>query len=62
MLLPRLFGVLVAVLVVGGVIAYFLTRDRKYLGFSWLVFRVAVYLALLVMVLLVLERIAVLGF
>jgi hypothetical protein len=59
MWLLRLLGVLAALSVAGGVGAYLLTRDPKYLQFSWRVFRYAVIVALLVFALLILERVAV---
>jgi hypothetical protein len=59
MLLMRLLGVLVLLTVGGGIAAYLLTRNPKYLHFSWRIFRYAVIVALLVFALLVLERVAV---
>ena len=59
MFILRLIAVLVVIAVGGGVVAYLLTRDRKYLAFSWRVFRYSLIVALLVFVLLVLERVAV---
>jgi len=45
------------VLVAGsGVVLYLLTRDRKYLGFAFRVFKYALVFALLVFGLLILER------
>ena len=55
----RLLAVLAALSVAGGVGAYLLTRDRKYLQFSWRVFRYAVIVALIAFALLILERVAV---
>ena len=59
MWLLRLLGVLTLIAVGGGVLAYVLTRNAKYLNFSWRVFRAAVVVALLVFALLILERVAV---
>ena len=59
MWLLRLLGVLTLITVGGGIVAYVLTRDARYLGFSWRVFRYAVIVALLVFALLILERVAV---
>ena len=59
MLLMRLLGVLVLLTVGGGIAAYLLTRNPKYLRFSWQVFRYAVIVALLIFALLVLERVAI---
>ena len=55
----RLLGTLTLLLVGGGVGAYLLTRNSKYLFFSWRVFRYAVMMALLVFGLLILERVMV---
>ncbi len=59
MWLLRLLGVLTALTVAGGVGAYLLTRNQKYLQFSWRLFRYAVIVALLIFALLILERVAV---
>ncbi len=59
MWLLRLLGVLVLIAVAGGVAAYLLTRNTKYLFFSWRVFRFAVFVALMIFGLLILERLAV---
>ncbi|MDR2112365.1 MAG: hypothetical protein LBQ62_04585 [Candidatus Accumulibacter sp.] len=59
MLLLRLLGILTLLLVGGGVAAYLLTGNPKYVRFSWRAFRYAVMLALLVFALLILERVAV---
>lgn len=55
----RLLAVLVVVVVAGGLAAYVLTGDRRYLRFAWRAFRYALVVALLVFALLVLERVAV---
>lgn len=60
MLLLRLMAVLTVIVVAGGCAAYLLTRDQKYLRFSWRIFRYALIVALLVFALLILERVAVL--
>jgi hypothetical protein len=59
MWLLRLLGILTLLIVGGGVGAYLLTGNSKYLRFSWRVFRYAVMVALLVFALLILERFAV---
>jgi hypothetical protein len=59
MWLLRLLGVLTLLLIGGGVATYLLTGNRRYLGFSWRVFRYAVMVALLIFALLILERVAV---
>ena len=59
MWLLRLLAVLTLISVGGGVVAYLLTRNSKYLQFSWRLFRYALIVALLVFSLLILERVAV---
>jgi len=58
-LILRLLAVIVVIAVAGGVVAYLLTQNRKYLRFSWRVFRYSLIVALLVFALMVLERVAV---
>ena len=55
----RLLAVLTGISVAGGVAAYFLTRNPKYLRFSMRVFSFAVIVALLIFALLIIERVAV---
>ena len=59
MWLLRLLAVLTVVSVAGGVVAYLLTRNSKYLQFSWRLFRYSLIVALLVFALMILERVAV---
>jgi hypothetical protein len=59
MWLLRLMGVLTVIAVAGGVVAFLLTRDQKYLQFSWRLFRYSLIVALLVFALLILERVAI---
>ena len=59
MWLMRLLGVLTLITVGAGFVAYLLTRNPKYLNFSWRVFRYAVVVALLVFALLILERVVI---
>jgi hypothetical protein len=56
MLALRIAGILVVLLVAGAIVAYFLTRDRRYLRFGFQVFKYALIFALLVFGLLILER------
>lgn len=60
MLLLRVVGVLVAITIGAGIVAFLLTRDRRYLRLSWQVAKYAALFALLVLALLFLERIVVL--
>jgi hypothetical protein len=59
MWLLRLLAVLTVISVAGGVVAYLLTRNSKYLQFSWRLFRYSLIVALLVFALMILERVAV---
>jgi hypothetical protein len=59
MLILRLLAVVAILAVAGGVVAFLLTRNAKYLNFSWRVFRYSLIVALLVFALMVLERVAV---
>ena len=59
MFILRLLAVIVVIAVGGGGVAYLLTRNRKYLNFSWRVFRYSLIVALLVFALMILERVAV---
>mgnify|MGYP000882794235 FL=1 len=59
MLILRLLAVVVLLAVAGGVVAYLLTRNAKYLQFSWRIFRYSLIVALLVFALMVLERVVV---
>ena len=59
MLILRLLAVVVVLAVAGGVVAYLLTRNARYLRFSWRIFRYSLIVALLVFALMVLERVVV---
>ena len=59
MWLLRLLAILTLISVVAGFVAYLLTRNPRYLAFSWRVFRYALIVALLLFALLILERVAV---
>ena len=59
MWLMRSLAVLTLIAVGGGVAAYLLTRNPKYIQFSWRVFRYSLIVALLFFALLILERVAV---
>jgi hypothetical protein len=60
MLLLRIVGVLVAITIGAGIVAFLLTRERRYLRLSWQVTKYAGLFALLVLALMFLERIVVL--
>jgi hypothetical protein len=59
-LVLRIAAILAVLTTAAGVILFFLTRDRKYLRFSFQVFKYALIFALLVFGLLILERVIVL--
>jgi hypothetical protein len=56
MLALRIAGILVVLVTIGGIVLYLLTRDRKYLGFAFRVFKYALIFALLLFGLMILER------
>jgi len=60
MLLLRIVGVLVAIAVGAGILAFLFTRDRRYLRLSWQVTKYAGLFALLVLALMFFERVIVL--
>ena len=59
MWLLRLLAILTLISVGAGFVAYLLTRNSRYLTFSWRVFRYALIVALLLFALLILERVAI---
>lgn len=62
MLILRLLAVITVFAVVGGIVAYLFSGDRRFMHFAWRIFRYALFVALLIFGLLVLERVAVLPF
>lgn len=60
MLLLRIVGVLTAIAIGSGIVAYLLTRDRRYLRLAGRITRWSLIFALAVMALMFLERIIVL--
>jgi hypothetical protein len=59
MWLLRLLAVLTVLAVAAGVVLFVFTRDRRYLTFSWRLFRYSLLVALLVFALMIIERVAV---
>lgn len=59
MLLLRIVGILAAIAIGVGIVAYLFTRDRKYLSFSWRVTKYALVLTLALFALLAFERLIV---
>lgn len=59
MLLLRVVGILAAIAIGAGIVAYLFTSERKYLGFSWRVAKYTLILALLLFALLAFERLIV---
>lgn len=56
MFLIRILGLLVAVALGACVLMYFVTGERRYLRYAWLVFKYALFLLVLVLLLLFGER------
>lgn len=56
MLLLRIVGILAAIAIGAGIVAFLFTRDRKYLGISWRVAKYALIFALVLFALLAFER------
>ncbi len=59
MLLLRIVGILAAIAIGAGIVAFLFTRDRKYLGFSWRVAKYTLIFALVLFALLAFERLIV---
>ena len=59
MLLLRIVGILAAIAIGAGIIAFLFTRDRKYLGISWRVAKYALIFVLVLFALLAFERLIV---
>lgn len=55
----RLLAVILMIAVGAGLLAYVLSKDRKYLAFAWRLFRWGIVFALAIFALMVLERVAV---
>ena len=62
MWLLRLLAILTVIAVSGGVAAYLLTGERKYLRFSFVLLRYAIGVALAFFALLIIERVAIIPF
>jgi hypothetical protein len=60
MLVLRLIGMLAAILIGSGIVAYLATRDRRYLDLSWRVGKYSLILALVILTMFFLERVIVL--
>ena len=56
MLVLRIAGMLAAIVIGAGIVAFLFTRDRRYLRISWRVTKYALLLALVVAAMLLLER------
>lgn len=59
MLLLRIVGILAAIAIGAGILAYLFTRDKRYLALSWRIAKYAVIFALGLFALLMLERLIV---
>lgn len=60
MLVLRLIGMLAAILIGSGIVAYLATRDKRYLVLSWRVGKYSLILALVILTMFFLERVIVL--
>lgn len=61
MWLMRILAVLTLISVAGGMAAFLLTKNPKYLHFSWRLFRYSLIVALLFFALMILERTAIIA-
>ncbi|MDP1653296.1 MAG: hypothetical protein Q8L56_11295 [Rhodocyclaceae bacterium] len=59
MLLLRIVGILAAIAIGAGIVAFLFTRDRRYLSLSWRVAKYALIFALALFALLAVERLMV---
>lgn len=59
MLLLRIVGILAAIAIGAGIVAFLFTRNRKYLGFSWRIAKYALIFVLVLFALLAFERLIV---
>ena len=59
MLLLRIAAIVVVITLGASFVLYLYTRDKRYLRFSWTLFRFAVLFALVFFALLILERVMV---
>jgi cell division protein FtsW (lipid II flippase) len=58
-LLVRVLGLLVAIVLGGCILMYMMTRERKYLRYAWQVFKYALFLFVLILLLFFGERLLV---
>lgn len=59
MLVLRLLAILAVIAIAGGFVAFLFSGNRRYLAFSWKVFRYSLAIGLLLFVLLAAERLLV---
>jgi hypothetical protein len=59
MLILRIIGVLTAISIAAGIVAYLMTRDRRYLGLSARIAKYALIVSLVILALMFLERVIV---
>jgi hypothetical protein len=60
MFLLRIVGILTAIAIGSGIVAYLFSGDRRYLRLAWRITRYALIFAFVVLALMFLERVAVL--
>lgn len=59
MLFLRIVGILTAIAIGAGIVAFLFTGDRRYLGLAWRIAKYALIFALVLFALLALERLMV---
>jgi hypothetical protein len=59
MYMLRLLAVIVVIAIGAGIVLSLVTGDRRYLAFSWRLFRYAIIFALIVFALMAIERVAI---
>jgi len=60
MLFIRLAGVITGIVIAAGIVAFLVSRDRRFLAISWRVTKYAAILVLAILALFLLERVVVL--
>ena len=59
MLVLRILGALLVIALGASAAVYFVTKDRRWLRFSWQLFKVGVRIVLIILSLMALERLAI---
>lgn len=58
MFLLRIVGVLTAIAIAAGIVAFLFTGERRYLGLAWRIAKYALLFTFVVLALMLLERVA----